>query len=220
MTIAVPFFGQDPRWLALLGKWWACYEATQAAKHGVHAVIITDEAGPAGYPVVRVTPEAIGDLSHPWDRKGAVIVAALPHLGPVLVCDVDAFLQRNPVRYLEDLAQRDILMATQPDGWKRPVCGAVVQRQAGVMWFSQRAGATIPEYYRRAHAQVSREHPGDDWREQMAWSLVAYWTGIHELPKTLNTSHHDREAAAAVIVHEHGETKWRRLSPPIPVSTP
>ena len=71
---------------------------------------------------------------------------------------------------------------------------------------------TFPNALAQANRWAGDGYSADDWREQIAWSLVAQWTGLHELPVALNCSHHDPAAAKALIVHEHGEKKWSRIA--------
>jgi hypothetical protein len=215
MLIAVPFFGKDTRWLKLLEHWFDLH-----AKSGtkVPAVVITNDNALPGFPTLRVDTFDLhaAQRGHPWDRKGAIVAAASQFLGRFLVCDCDAFIQRDPEPAMATLGSW--YLATQPDGWKREIeyIGHIVsvrQRQAGVMWFGDtRNRREILDLYLKAFEAVGRDFAEDDWREQLAWSLVAAWTGLHELPKTLNCSHTDPEAAQACIVHEHGETKWKRIA--------
>lgn len=213
MIIAVPYFGNDPRWLKLLDHWFECYAASRTK---VPAIIISDEKV-NGFPSLRVdtTPFQGVMRGHPWDRKGAIVAASLQYLGRVLVCDIDAFIQHDPEPVMERL--QSVPLATRKDGWQRSISvggTTVEQRQAGVMWFGDPYDRVkLAGFYRTAFgAQRGEPTQGDDWREQFAWSLVASWTGLHELPMTLNHSHHLPGAADACIVHEHGETKWRRIA--------
>jgi hypothetical protein len=215
MMIAVPFFAGDARWYRLLEHWFECHAASRT---NVPAVVITDELTLRGYPTLTVDTFELGKAmrGHPWDRKGAIIVAASQFLGRFLVCDLDAFIQRDPEPELAKLGSH--VLATTPDGWKREVCYvgnvlSVRQRQAGVMWFGEpRNRPELQRLYLKAFDAVGRDFEKDDWREQLAWSLVAAQTGLHELPKTLNCSHIDSDAPGACIVHEHGEKKWARIA--------
>lgn len=213
MIIAVPFFaGKDARWYRLLEHWFECYAKSRTK---VPAVVITDEFTLRDYPVLSVDtlPLSRQMRGHPWDRKGAIIAQAVQVLGRTLVCDLDAFIQRDPEPLLAKLP--DVMLMTRPDGWVREVEWnrlRVAQRQAGVMWFGDvKDRGQIVKWYREAFDFVGMAHGTDDWREQLAWTLVARWAGLHELPKALNCSHHDADAPAAAIVHEHGETKWKRI---------
>lgn len=213
MILAVPFFGHDPRFLKLLAYWFDTYAAT---KTKVPAVVITDEAPPAGFPCLRVDtlPLSAAMRGHPWDRKGAIVAASAGLLGRFLACDLDAFVQRDPEALLAKLP--DVALATRQDGWGRiiDIGGTrVAQRQAGVMWFGDAHDrAEVVRLYRLAFHEAGDGYAQDEWREQVAWSMVAVWTGLHDLPKALNCSHHDPDAAKATIIHEHGETKWKRIA--------
>ena len=212
MLIAVPFFGNDPRWLRMLDYW---FEMHAASGTKVPAVIISDERV-NGFPSLHVDTTAFSQVmrGHRWDRKGAIVAAAVQYLGRVLVCDLDAFIQRDPEPVLATLPT--VPLMTRKDGWQRTVrVGGTTaeQRQAGVMWFGDPYDRVkLAGYYRTAFGALDGEHAQDEWREQLAWSLVANWTGTHELPKALNCSHHDVDVAKACIVHEHGETKWKRIA--------
>jgi hypothetical protein len=213
MTIAVPFFGSDLRFLKLLTCW---FELHAASGTKIPAVVITDEAPPVGFPSLRVDTQAFADVmrGHPWDRKGAIVAAASQHLGAFLACDIDAFIQSDPEPLMVRLPH--VELATRQDGWQRciDIGGTRVdQRQAGVMWFGDHPKRLrVSAYYKTAFLACSPEFEADEWREQIAWSLVAAWTGLHELPKSLNCSHHDPGAGQAAIIHEHGQTKWRRIA--------
>lgn len=214
MMIAVPFFAGEARWYRLLEHWFECHAMTRT---NVPAVVITDELALRGFPTLSVDTFAFRKAIRPgeaWDRKGAIVAASAQFLGRFLVCDLDAFLQRDPEPAMARLG--DVTLATREDAWKRTIGwrgGEVTQRQAGVMWFGQsKDRATLADMYRRAFAQAGMEFEKDAWREQLAWTLVAKWSGLHELPKTLNCSHSDPDAAAACIVHEHGEKKWARIA--------
>lgn len=215
MMIAVPFFAGEARWYRLLEHWFECHAASRT---DIPAVVITDELTLKGYPTLTVDTFELSKAmrGHPWDRKGAIIVAASQFLGRFLACDMDAFIQRDPEPLMRNLGSH--ALATVPDGWKREVCYvgnvlSVRQRQAGVMWFGDaKDRRELQRLYLKAFDAVGRDFEKDDWREQLAWSLVAAWTGLHELPKALNCSHVDPEASSAAIVHEHGETKWKRIA--------
>lgn len=210
MIIAVPFFGHDPRFQKLLAYWFDCYEASGTK---MTAVVITDEAPPAGFAfrTVQVDTSKLAHVQrgHPWDRKGAIVAAATELLGPMLVCDIDAFLQSDPEPAIAKLPL--VAMRTRADGWARAIVihgKPVQQRQAGVMILT----VPLAKAYVEAFHMAGCGYSGDDWREQIAWSLVAQWTGLHDLPAALNCSHHDPAASTAVIVHEHGNTKWKRIA--------
>lgn len=210
MIIAVPFFGHDPRFLKLLAYWFACYEASGT---NMTAVVITDEAPPAGFAfrTVQVDTSKLAHVQrgHPWDRKGAIVAAATEVLGLMLVCDADAFLRGDPEPVITRLGFANV--RTRADGWARSIVihgKRVKQRQAGVMILAGRLAGPYADAFRLAGEGYS----ADDWREQIAWSILAEWTGLHELPLALNCSHHDPAAAKAIIVHEHGETKWKRIT--------
>jgi hypothetical protein len=212
MILAVPVFGHDPRFLKLLDHW---FEMHAASGTKVPAIIITDEKV-NGFPNLRVDTFdfRMAMRGHPWDRKGAIVAAAAQYLGRFLVCDLDAFIRKDPEPLMATLP--DVTMATRADGWGRVIdIGGtrVAQRQAGVMWFGDAHNRQeLGRLYRAGFHAAAEGFETDEWREQVAWSLAAVWTGLHDLPKGLNCSHHDPDAAGAYIVHEHGETKWKRIA--------
>ena len=216
MMIAVPFFGHDPRWLKLLERW---FDLHAASRTKVPAIIISDERV-NGFPHLHVDTLPFQQAmrpGHAWDRKGAIVAAAVQYLGRVLVCDLDAFVQHDPEPVMAKLPS--VPFAMRQDGWARTIHAggvSVVQRQAGVLWFGAPYERTqLAQFYRTAFgAAGTEEYAQDEWREQIAWSIMASWTGLHDLPKTLNCSHHDPEAGNACILHEHGETKWKRIARP------
>lgn len=216
MIIAVPFFGKDPRFLKLLEHWFDLHAQSGTR---IPAVVITDENELAGYPVLRVDTFALRSAmrGHPFDRKGAIVSAASLVLGRFLACDLDAFIQADPEPWLARM--EDVPLATVADPWTREIImhwdnrAVVKQRNAGVMWFGDvKTRMELQAEYLRQFQQMGADFADDAWREQLAWSAVAWRTGLHELPKELNWSHVQAGKEAAAIVHEHGETKWRRIA--------
>jgi len=213
--IAVPFFGKEPRFLKLLEYWFDLHAQSGTR---IPAIVITDENELVGYPAMRVDTFALRGAmrGHPFDRKGAIVSAASLLLGRFLACDLDAFIQRDPEPFLAKM--EDVALATTADPWKREIVmhwderAICLQRNAGVMWFGdvKTRPALQAEYLTQFH-QMSADFADDVWREQLAWSAVAWKTGLHELPKELNWSHIQAGKEMAAIVHEHGETKWRRI---------
>jgi hypothetical protein len=216
VLIAVPFFGKDPRFLKLLAYW---FELHAASETKVPAIVITDDNDLPGFPVLRVDTFPLQTVmrGHPFDRKGAIIVAALPLLGPFLACDVDAFPEKDPERLMSRLPEVGI--ATVEDDWTRPITmhwndGAVtVQQNAGVMWFGDvKARADVRRHYLREFFRMGAEFKADDWREQLAWSAVAWQMGGNQMDARLNWSRLKPANPDAVIVHVHGPDKWKRIA--------
>jgi hypothetical protein len=213
MLIAVPFFGSDPRWLRLLEHW---FELHAASGTRVPAIVITDEQSLPGFPVLCVDTTAWRSVirskdgqPHPWDRKGAIVAAALPILGRFLSCDVDAFIQRDPEPWLAKLD--DVPISGRADGWQRTVLEAR-QINAGVLWFGYpKTRPQLASDYGKAFHTLNEEYSDDEWLEQLAWSLLCYRYNAPTLPAELNWSHHVKGVEAAAIIHEHGPTKWRRI---------
>ena len=145
MIIAVPFFaGKDARWYRLLEHWFECH-----AKSGtkVPAVVITDEFTLRDYPVLSVDtlPLSRQMRGHPWDRKGAIIAQAVQVLGRVLVCDLDAFIQRDPEPLLAKLP--DVALMTRPDGWPPfSNVGPSTRDRKGLFSDSRTMAASLPKH--------------------------------------------------------------------------
>ena len=219
MMIAVPFFGDDPRFFKLLAHWFECH-ARSGTK--IPAVVITDELTLRDYPCLAVDTFELRRLvqrgNHPWDRKGAIVLEASRYLGRFLACDLDAFIEYDPAPLMADLP--DVMLATTADPGPREIKmhwnkGQPItkQRNAGVMWFGDvKRREELRAIYVREFYRMGGEFEKDEWREQLAWSAVAYQTGMHELPKELNWSHLHPGKEMAAIVHEHGPTKWRRIA--------
>src|SRR5512136_3021210 len=106
MLLAVPYFGDDPRFRKLLDVWWNYYEASGTS---VPMTLISDleTTPPMEYPCLRVDTWAARDAmrGHVFDRKGAIVVCAAQVLGNFLACDMDAFVLRDPLRYLQRLRE-------------------------------------------------------------------------------------------------------------------
>ena len=213
MLIAVPYFGADERFKRLLTYW---FELHAASRTEVQAIVITDEQPPNGFPALRVDTSGYWSVirqkdgqPHPWDRKGAIVAASLSILGPFLSCDVDAFIQRDPEPWMAKLGAMPI--SARADGWQRTVLGAR-QINAGVMWFGDmKMRAIVENEYLIAFGELAPEYAEDEWREQLAWSLVFHRAKMPALPAELNWSHHVEGIERAAIVHEHGPTKWKRI---------
>lgn len=215
MIIAVPFFGDDARYYRLLCHWFECH-----AKSGtnVPAIVITDELTLRDYPCLTVDTWPLRKVmrGHPFDRKGAIILAALPILGPFLACDMDAFIERDPEPVMARLP--DVALATAPDDWKRPITmhwdghAQTMQQNAGVMWFGdvKQRQAVVSTYLDQFH-KMGSDFDKDDWREQLAWSAVAWKLGGHQLDPRLNWSRLKPANPDACILHVHGPDKWKRI---------
>lgn len=216
MIIAVPFFGTDPRYLALLEHWFDCH-ALSGTK--VQAIVITDDNALPGFSALRVDtfPQRKAMRGHPFDRKGAIIAAALPILGPFLACDLDAFIERDPEPLM--LRLPEVAIATVPDDWVRPITMhwdegvKTVQQNAGVMWFGDvKQRVAVVASYMEQFRKMGCDFAEDDWREQLAWSAVAWKFGGHQMDLRLNWSRLRPANPDACILHIHGPDKWKRLA--------
>jgi len=216
MLIAVPYFeGKDPRYAKLLEHWFECHAASGTK---VPAIVITDDNDLPGFPVLRVDTWPLREVmrGHPFDRKGAIIVAALPILGPFMACDMDAFVEKDPERLM--LRLPPVPIATLGDDWTRPITmhwdqhAKTVQQNAGVMWFGDvTARAEVREHYLREFYRMGSDFAEDDWREQLAWSAVAWQMGRHQIDPRLNWSRIRPDNPDACILHIHGPDKWKRI---------
>jgi hypothetical protein len=213
MILAVPYF-PGPHADALLLRW----ERAMREHTRLPACVLVDGDYhvPGNLIPVRVDTTPFADCirpSQPFDRKGAIVAAALAVLPEFCAMDADCIIQRDPAPELANLSRFSI--ASREDSWRREIPGMpnVVQRQAGVMVFGRSdERGPMAGFYRNFWHEMHKHDANDPWCEQMAWSAV-YWIAEHryELPQTLNYSWHQPGAENAHIRHEHGPGKWQRL---------
>jgi hypothetical protein len=218
IPIYVTFFGSDPRFSEMLRRFLDC-----AACYSGEIRILTDEHSTrvSGHRVHVVSDEDLAPFSavmrpgNPYDRKSAMICAALPHLPPCAIVDVDMEFLRNPWPVLEPYTRNSFAIA--PDAGKRMIPVGPVsypEESSSLMLFGGTARKVIVEEYVRAWESLrfeSNEHSLEfAIREQRAWSLVSRYLDEEVLPDSLNWSRFwgpPREDTC--IVHHHGEAKWR-----------
>jgi hypothetical protein len=214
MTIAVPFWGIRPDYLALLIRW---IEAYHTSKTPGPFVIVTplDTPPPCGYPLLQV------DLSgwrhvirkdHPMDQKGPLILEAMKFLRPgVLFLDADAF-PLLPVtdktlgtgwNMSQDTGPRRMKLPWSDDDFK--------EHCAGVQWFGRDASPEmIGAKYLKAFQELEQGFPDEPLLEQLAWSLAH-----HRMNRTVLSrawGHHPKwwkDNPDAIILHLHGHSKWQ-----------
>jgi hypothetical protein len=219
MLIAVPYFGTDERFKRLLSIWWDSYAASGTT---IPATLVADFESdvPRDYPCLKVDtwPANEAMRGHAFDRKGAIVVCAAQILGNFLAVDMDAFLMRDPRKYIERL--RDMPFAMAADGWTRPIVLAhhgyveISQRQAGVLWFGPCDRAKLLDDYLTMFRRLRVDHGEDSLLEQYTWSGLWHTMGRHDMPLELNWQYcREPEIGKdrAAIWHEHGNEKWKRL---------
>ena len=195
--------------------------------------ILTDldtDADHHGVPVVRADWREHQDVvraGNHFDRKSALICAALPSLPPCVIFDLDTDIALNPTEEL--LAYWYEPFAMPPDSGKRTIPWKdergqfIREHSSSVMVFGQPENEgvrhAIVDNYRCAWNWLRENSTGlpkwlDAIREQRAWSLLHYWAKAPLMPETLNWSgSHYPPNPAAKIVHYHGGSKHTLLFP-------
>lgn len=216
MILAVPFFGNDGRYRAMLDRW---IEAHASSGCQLQFVVVSDYSEPLqNVPWLRVDTTPFAALvrdDNPMDRKGVIVLAALQVLGRCVVLDSDALIQKDPTRFLESLP--DVAMGISPDvsGRKLKLPWSLeefFEGCAGVMYFGSasrkdRVGLSLA--YAQAFSNFADAHPDDYLLEQRAWSLACHRLGGFMLPKEMNwPPHHLGDNPNAYILHHHGPAKW------------
>lgn len=224
-TVAVTYFGRDPRYLLLLDAWVA-----QFRRSGCRwpFIVVSDMATPAlAYPMARFDISAYEDMirpDQPFDVKGALMAEAALALGPMLMLDADALLMQDPEPHLSPFATAPIAMPLDhgaiPDGRTHhlnPPYNDVKKTCAGVAWFGSGDKTRLVRMWREAFAELLPVLP---WPgripclvEQFAWSLASHRCGGSHLPWSFNYPRHcAKHHAGAIVNHYFGGRKL--VSPP------
>jgi hypothetical protein len=254
LTVFVVYFaGKDPRFRPLLRLWLEYFQRSgcrlplriltdvatvrdHSAGPWVVADKLHDETRLLGLPCTVVDPFEFTDLmreGNAFDRKSAIICAALPFLPSCVIVDTDSFFVRDPTAALLANAVHEFAMA--PDAGRRmiPLIGDMEQ-SSSVMVFGKAVDYVAPRglpslgmtkarrfygaAYRRAWHALA-DHPDEqhgllsDIREQRAWSVVRFNDEAPLLPDTLNWSRFwGDDHGRALIHHAHGREKWEWLA--------
>lgn len=223
--ILIPYWGNDPRYSALLTAWFTAYRAL-GLPHQV--TIITDQhTAPRSTPYWIEnyhTPEY--DPAYPFDHKGDIVCAAIQRiLDPVLVLDADAVIQHDPEPLLRQLMGVPFAMPADEGALGRHLRNrhaqetAIPKRCAGVLWFgSSYQRETLVRDYRLAFQELSSGlwYEERRLREQHAWSVVAFHRNAPFLPRTLNwlaANTRNGPNLDAAIYHNVGQRKFGLVKP-------
>lgn len=229
LTIAVPCFGPESRWVAMLDVWMAHY-----LKSGCRlpVVVLTDMDTPlpiysGNVTGLRFDPRQSRHLlrpGQPFDALGSLIVQAIRFLGPVVFMDSDALLLRDPTAEFSRFPENALIGMT-PDALDRIIVTEggtpVLERNAGVLYFGDASPyerETLIAAYRDTFFELQAAHPANPLLTQMVWSVV--WHRVHQarasdafdMPRCCNSSHMWATSEATVVRHEHGNVKWHRVA--------
>lgn len=222
MILAVPYFGNDGRYRAMLDRWIEAYASSGCQ---LQFVIVSDYSEPLqNVPWLRVDTSPFAALvrdGNAMDRKGVIVLSALQVLGSCLVLDADALFQQDPTRFLDawtsakHIQQAMIAMPQDMSGRMLRLPWATEEFPeccAGVMYFgdaSRQARMNLTIAYAHAFTALAEAFPEEHLIEQRAWSLVNYRTGGPFMPDELNWSpQHRGPNPKAYILHHHGPAKW------------
>lgn len=231
--IAIPFFGDNPRYLEMLHDW--VRQLRKTGGQDVEFVIFTHDAADAlkafGYPVMKLDISGYAEViraGQPFDIKGALMCEAAWAINrPFFMIDADALLVGNPSAALDAMGNTPCAMPVDhgaivsghkalmdaPFSDVRKMC-------AGVFWFGDvtRRAELVTQYKLAWRELLSHECP---WTpciphllEQYAWSLAHHRMGGATLPATLNWAPHIvGPSPHAIVNHLFGHKKWKGHAP-------
>lgn len=220
--ILIPYWGNDARYVHLLGEWFNAYRACHI---GTPVTIITDtESNNILDDYIRRYPVKCSN-EYMFDRKGEIVCAAIQDTEePVLVLDTDAILQHDPEPLLREFENVPFAMPRDEACLKLFVRNRhaqntnVPKRCAGVLWFGRGGDRKhLVSEYRRAFTELQTGRYYEERRlfEQHAWSMVAHWNAAPMLPRELNWADHITSIGPnpkAAIYHRIGQRKWNGLT--------
>ncbi len=231
--IAIPYFGDNPKYLEMLHEWVRTLKRTAAdAEFVVFTHDTKDIIKPLGYPVLKLSIKGYSDVlreGQPFDIKGALMCeAAIAIKRPFLMLDSDALLVANPSDVLDAIAQNAAcampidhgailsghqLLCDEPFPTVRKMC-------AGVFWFGDvsRRKALVGHYLMAWRELFHHDFP---WTpkiphllEQYAWSLAHFRMNGATLPASMNWAPHIvGESPHAIVNHLFGHKKWNGKAP-------
>lgn len=227
-----PFFGDNPRYLALLKNAWDSYHAT-GAHHRIPAVVLLDEftdwpekmVGFQGQ-VVRAAVEPYrqfireGEPGSAFDHKAALIMAAVDKFNfpwPTLFADIDnAFRRDISGVILEQAKTASIAVPPIPLTYTTPIVHkqfpeGVEEMTSALMYFQPHATEAMARYRYFFQTSSERDHK---LLEQRTWSLV--W---HSFPDRVNLGREmswsrfwGEEPDDTYVRHFHGEEKFGTIA--------
>ncbi len=231
--IAIPYFGENPKYLEMLHEWVRTLKRTAPDAEFVvfthDAVSVMDEFD---YPVIDLDISGYREVmrdGQPFDIKGALMCeAALAIKRPFLMLDSDALLVANPSDVLNSIAQNAAcampidhgailsghqLLCDEPFPTVRKMC-------AGVFWFGDvtRRKALVGHYLMAWRELFHHDFP---WTpkiphllEQYAWSLAHHRMNGATLPASMNWAPHIVGTSPhAIVNHLFGHKKWNGKAP-------
>lgn len=228
-TLYFPFFGTDPRYLALLRKAWDSYHASGSAEH-IPAVILIDERTPppdfGTYAVANSSD--YGDFirednqGRAFDRKAALIMAAIEKFNypwPTLFADIDNEFRHNIAPHVEKIRAHQIMVLPPiPESplIVHPRFGLPLPEMTSALIyfpaFPKEYGARYRFFFKTSS---ERDHV---LLEQRTWSLV--WHSQAQdprympvaFPREMSWSRMWGEENEDVVVrHRHGQEKFENL---------
>lgn len=229
VTIAIPFWGNHPAYRTWLDRWLEHYRTSGCT---ARPVIISDEVLPAdlapGVDRLQVSTAPFSDLvdpAYPYDRKGAIVCAAILALAglPLFVLDADAWISRDPLPLLAPHANDTLALPEDEGAFRKPYAephASVIRRCAGVIYFAARSKAVRQElvskyrtHYLELRAAIETGSFAEERRllEQHAWTFVAHELNTRVLPRELNWPvcfRSSGENPLAAIHHHIGRKKW------------
>jgi len=226
IQILVPFWGNHPDYRRWLDEWLEHYRQSGC---NAPVTIISDDVLPVEIPAVKCQLDCrayqdLVDPRYPYDRKAAIVCAALLHFeGPLLVLDADAWLVGDPIPLVESFINEPIAMPADEGAFGKRYPGPhdmIVRRCAGVIFFGaprRNVRIRLIERYRERFLAlrelIATGAMPEERRllEQHAWTFVADLFGTPVLPRELNWPAcfvHAGENPAAVIHHHIGKRKW------------
>lgn len=228
MKLAVPCFGDDPRWAVLLAHWWESYQASGCT---IEAEIITTpgtslpdwcEAHTVRRYNADLLPAIIRDTQAPFDRHGSLILQTiLDSSGPIVIIDADCFFLADPTQEFLEAGNRAPTFGMAADCGHRKIAPEFVlhEHNGGVILVTGDAGfrQSIVGLYVQFFHELLPHYRNNSIFEQVVFSRV--WHELRQrnqatmLPHRLNHSHWMPTEPDTLIRHEHGAVKWHRVKP-------
>lgn len=220
IPIYVTFFGSDPRFREMLRRFLdraSCYSGEIRILTDEHSMHISEHRMHVVGDADLAPFSAVMRSGNPYDRKSAMICAALPHLPPCAIVDVDMEFLRDPWPVLEPYAQDTFAIAPDAGGRWIPKFDCP-ENSSSLMIFGSSPDllsrdGLADEYFDawQSLSEIDTSESSLEYaiREQRAWSVVAHAGGDPVLPDSLNWSRFwGQPREDTCIVHHHGDAKW------------